>query len=67
VEAMLDSEVEVQVLNAIGQSIRSTTELLRKGSNRLEMNNLGHLPEGAYFIRVKSGSDAILEKVIKKG
>lgn len=67
VEAVEDGIVETNLFNAVGKRIHQSKQALLKASSSIEMDDLGQLPDGVYFLQINSGGDSILKKLLKKG
>lgn len=59
------AQVELTLLNQMGQVLHSRSEYLNTGINQVELNTRSY-PAGVYFIRIKSERDTINQKFIKK-
>jgi hypothetical protein len=60
-------EISIQIINTTGQLIKSVDfENTTQGHNQLKINDLKNLPKGLYFVKIKSGDQSILKKIIKK-
>lgn len=66
VEAIKDGSITLQVFNTFGQRIHDAELALTTGSNVIEIDNLSHLPDGIYFVQLKTGSDSIVKKLVKR-
>jgi len=60
-----EAQVNIQIYNLIGEEEGfQVNKTFTPGAHSIQ-SNLGHLPEGLYFIRFKAGSETITKKIIK--
>ena len=60
-----DREAFVELLDHSGKKLKSQEAFLRKGVNRIMMNNTGNLIAGFYILQIRSGNVVIHRKLIK--
>jgi hypothetical protein len=58
-----DDHSRMEVLNSLGQIIRTEEHDLVKGNNKLDLD-LSSLAKGVYFIRVKTSTDVVTRRVV---
>jgi len=59
------SQIEMLLLNQMGQILQSTNEYMNQGINKVELNTESY-PSGVYFIQISSQKTTITQKFIKK-
>jgi hypothetical protein len=57
------ANVEVSIMNTMGQVVRTTKVSTQQGVNTINLNIHG-LPVGIYMVNIKSGSDAATKKLV---
>ena len=62
VSSPISQEASVTVMNIIGQAIYTQQYNLSRGENKLAVNNL-YIPEGNYFVTIKSGNYILTKKL----
>jgi hypothetical protein len=66
VESATAGTGEIRLLNLAGQPVVTKTTTINKGTNNLQVSNLGNLPKGVYVARVSiNGVFAGNQKIIK--
>ena len=60
-----NANVEINILNQLGQIVDNRSELMNQGSNKLDLNTQSY-PSGVYFLQIKTTSSTISQKFIKK-
>ena len=65
IEAMEAGEVEVALFNSVGQQMYQSKEMLKKGSNQLQISGLEHLSGGLYMVAIQSDGQSFSEKILK--
>ena len=64
-ESVAKQEVDVLVLNALGQVVYNQKEVLGIGRNLLEIENTNSWTAGCYIVTIKGEQQAIQRKVVK--
>lgn len=59
------SQVQMVLLNQMGQVLQSRSEYMTQGINKIELNTVSY-PSGVYFIQISSEKTTITQKFIKK-
>ena len=57
------NSVHISVINSLGQIVKTSTQEPYNG--RVELNNLGTLNSGVYFLRIEQGEDRAVKRFIK--
>ena len=57
------NSVHISVINALGQIVKTSTQEPYNG--RVELNNLGTLNSGVYFLHIEQGEDSAVKRFIK--
>ncbi|NVO02253.1 MAG: M4 family metallopeptidase [Bacteroidetes bacterium] len=64
-DAIKNTNVEIQVLDVLGRSIRNENYNATAGLNRMAID-LGVQPKGVYFLRLQSPNGSVVKKIIKE-
>lgn len=59
------AEVMITITNTLGNKVYGRKLILEKGSNLQRLENLGNLAKGIYFLKVESGANQKIVKLIK--
>ncbi len=62
-ESKIAGEITVNVSNLIGQSVSSTSSILKKGANVMTLD-LNNLSQGVYLVSLGTGENKITQKLI---
>ncbi|MGE0562404.1 MAG: T9SS type A sorting domain-containing protein [Flavobacteriales bacterium] len=61
----LSGKTDVSLINNLGQVLYSSSNNMPAGINRINFD-ISEYPEGIYFLRISSGSNHIVKKIIKQ-
>lgn len=60
-----NTNVQVTIINQIGQMIESRNEFMTQGINKLELNTQSY-PSGVYFLQIRTENSTVNQKFIKR-
>lgn len=59
------TNIQMTIINQLGQMIESRSEFMTQGINKLELNTQSY-PSGVYFLQIRTASSTVNQKFIKK-
>ncbi|MES2286060.1 MAG: T9SS type A sorting domain-containing protein [Bacteroidota bacterium] len=65
IELLNDESVKIELMNSIGQTIFFESHNLVSGNNKLPLN-LNEIAKGIYFVKVKTTSSVLTERIVFK-
>jgi hypothetical protein len=63
VQAVTGDAAEIELVNALGAVVKTSTQMLRAGANEIELPTES-LANGVYYVRVRSGGNAVGASVV---